>query len=79
VVVGRSTEESLLSGIMYGAAGQVDEIVRRIESELGEPAGVIGTGGLVEVLAPLSGTIKVVDPNLTLHGLRLIAEMSGRH
>lgn len=79
VVIGRSTEESLLSGIMYGAVGQVDEIVRRIEAELGEPAGVIGTGGLVEVLAPLSGTIKVVDTNLTLQGLRLIAEMSGMH
>jgi type III pantothenate kinase len=75
-VIGRSTEESLLSGIMYGTAGQVDEIVRRIESELGGPACVIGTGGFVDVLAPLSQTIKVVDPSLTLHGLRLIAEMN---
>jgi type III pantothenate kinase len=75
-VIGRSTEESLLSGIMYGTAGQVDEIVSRIESELGYKALVIGTGGFVEVLAPLSQTIEVVDPNLTLHGLRQIAEMN---
>ncbi len=76
VVIGRSTEESLLSGIMYGAVGQVDEIVRRIEGELGETAEVIGTGGLVETVAPLSRTIKIVDPGLTLHGLRIIAEMN---
>lgn len=79
VVIGRSTEESLISGIMYGMTGQVDEIIRRIESELGGRAEVIGTGGFVEILAPLSRKINVVDPNLTLHGLRLIAEMSGRH
>lgn len=75
-VIGRSTEESLLSGIMYGTVGQVDGIVRRIEAELGEPPEVIGTGGLVEVIAPLSETIEKVDTSLTLHGLRLIAEMT---
>jgi type III pantothenate kinase len=76
VVVGRSTEESLLSGIMYGAVGQVDEIVGRIEAELGESTEVIGTGGLVETVAPLTRTIKTVDPALTLHGLRIVAEMN---
>jgi type III pantothenate kinase len=76
IVIGRSTEESLLSGIMYGVAGQVDGIVGRIEAELGETTEVIGTGGLVETVAPLSSTIKTVDPGLTLHGLRIVAEMN---
>lgn len=75
-IIGRSTDESLLSGIMYGTVGQVDEIVRRIESELGETPKVIGTGGWVDVIAPLSRTITTVDQSLTLHGLRLIAEMN---
>jgi type III pantothenate kinase len=74
--IGRSTDESLLSGIMFGVVGQVDEIVRRIGEELGEKPAVIGTGGLVEVVAPLSKTIEVIDPSLTLQGLRLITEMS---
>jgi len=74
--IGRSTEESLLSGIMFGTAGQVDEIVGRIEAELGEEVEVIGTGGFVEVVAPLSKRIRRVDPSLTLNGLRLIAEMN---
>ncbi len=74
VVIGRSTEESLLSGIMYGAAGQVDAIVERIKAELGEEPEVIGTGGLVTCLAPLSRTIKTLDTSLTLRGLRMIAE-----
>lgn len=75
-VIGRSTDESLLSGIMYGMAGQVDEIVRRITAELGEKPAVIGTGGFVEVLAPLSQSIEVVDSSLTLQGLRFITEMN---
>jgi type III pantothenate kinase len=74
--IGRSTDESLLSGIMYGVVGQVDEIIRRITAELGEKPAVIGTGGFVEVLAPLSRSIEVVDPSLTLQGLRLITEMN---
>jgi type III pantothenate kinase len=75
-VIGRSTDESLLSGIMYGAAGQVDEIVRLISQELGERPAVIGTGGLVEVVAPLCKSIEIVDTSLTLQGLRIITEMN---
>jgi type III pantothenate kinase len=75
-VIGRTTDESLLSGIIYGAVGQVDEIVRRIAEELNGKPAVIGTGGLVEVVAPLSKYIEIVDASLTLQGLRLITEMS---
>jgi type III pantothenate kinase len=74
--IGRTTDESLVSGIMYGAAGQVDEVVRRVCEELGEKPAVIGTGGLVEVVAPLSRSIEIVDASLTLQGLRLITDMN---
>ena len=59
-VVGRSTEESLRSGIIYGAAGQTDEIVRRIVAEWGERPRVIATGGLAEKIALFS---KAIDAN----------------
>lgn len=71
-VVGRSTEESLRSGIVYGAAGQVDEVVRRIVAEWGEEPKVIATGGLAEKIALFSRTIDAVEPDLTLYGLSLI-------
>jgi len=76
-VVGRSTEESLQSGVYYGAVGQVDAIVRRIAQEEGIKPRVIATGGLAPMIAKHSETIEKVDPDLTLHGLRIIQEMNG--
>jgi len=74
VVIGRNTAESLRSGIYYGAIGGIDEIVTRIQRELGERARVIATGGLCEFIAKDSRTITDTDPYLTLEGLRLIYE-----
>ena len=76
-VVGRSTEESLQSGVYYGAVGQVDAIVRRIAQEERIKPRVIATGGLAPMIAKHSETIEKVDPDLTLHGLRIIYEMNG--
>jgi type III pantothenate kinase len=73
-VIGRSTEESLQSGLLYGAVGQVDSIVKRIAAEARIRPVVVATGGLAKAIAPHSTTIRKVDPNLTLHGLRLIHE-----
>ena len=73
-VIGRSTEDSLRSGIVFGAAGQVDEIVRRVVEEWGEEPRVIATGGIAEKIALFSKVIDVVEPDLTLLGLSLIYE-----
>lgn len=76
-VVGRSTEESLQSGVFYGAVGKVDSIVRRIsEAERIRPT-VIATGGLAAAIAAHSATLREVDPDLTLHGLRIIYDHHG--
>ncbi len=75
-VVGRSTEESLQSGVYYGAVGQVDAIVRRIAAEERIKPRVIATGGLASMIAAHSETIEKVDPDLTLHGLRIIHELN---
>ena len=77
-VVGRSTEESLQSGVFYGAVGEVDSIVRRIADEEKIRPKVIATGGLAGAIAAHSETIQEVDPDLTLHGLRIIFERHGR-
>jgi type III pantothenate kinase len=71
-VMGRSTEEAMRSGIVYGAVGQVDEIVRRVAEEWGEKPRVIATGGLADVIARFSQTIESVEPDLTLLGLAAI-------
>ncbi|HEY6572952.1 MAG TPA: type III pantothenate kinase, partial [Candidatus Eisenbacteria bacterium] len=68
-VVGRTTEESLQSGVFHGAVGQVDSIVGLISREERIRPTVIATGGLAAAIAPYSRTIDHVDPDLTLHGL----------
>lgn len=72
--IGRTTENSLQSGIVFGFAGQVDAMVRRIAAELEGKPRVVATGGLATLIAAESETIEVVDPLLTLEGLRLIHE-----
>ena len=72
-VIGKSTVESIQSGALYGYAAQVDGMCRRIMDELGRAA-VVCTGGLSEVIAPLSECIDHREPWLTLHGLRLVYE-----
>ena len=72
-VIGRRTEECIRAGVMFGAADSIDGIVARIKGEWpggGEPL-VIATGGLAEVLNPLCRSFDIVDPDLTLHGLRM--------
>ena len=73
-VIGKSTVEALQSGIIYGFAGQIDGIVRRIASELDSPPRVIATGGLASLVLEESSTITDHEPDLTLIGLRLVYE-----
>jgi type III pantothenate kinase len=74
-VIGKSTVASLQSGAVYGFAAQVDGMVERFRAELGGCT-VVATGGLVDVIAPVSSTIQHVEPFLTLHGLRLVHELN---
>ncbi|WP_424768649.1 type III pantothenate kinase [Paenibacillus sp. sgz302251] len=73
-VIGRNPVTSMQAGIIFGYAGQVDGIVRRIRSEFGVTPRVVATGGLAELIASESETIEEVNPLLTLEGLRIIYE-----
>jgi len=73
-VVGRNPVSSMQAGIIFGYAGQVDGIVRRIRKEFRVEPRVVATGGYAELIAGESETIETVDPLLTLEGLRMIYE-----
>jgi len=76
-VIGRSTAESLESGVLYGFAAQVDGLCGRFMEELG-PSAVVATGGLSELIAPHARSVQHVEPWLTLHGLRIVYERNTR-
>ena len=76
-VVGKSTAGALKSGLFFGTVGQVDYIIERIIEETGfVNCTVVATGGLASGIEKHLRHIKQVDPNLTLDGLRLIADMN---
>lgn len=68
----RNTVNSMQAGIIYGFVGQVDEIVRRMKAEMEGVPKVIATGGLANLIAAESSCIDVVEPFITLEGLRIL-------
>jgi len=72
-VIGKDTASSIKAGIIFGYAGLVDGMVRRMKIEMHTNPRVIATGGLAELMYQVSETIEVVEPDLTLEGLRIIS------
>jgi type III pantothenate kinase len=70
--IGRTTTESLQSGLLYGYGGMVDGLVERFKRELGEDARVVATGGLAATVRPCTHCIDTIDLDLTLQGLRML-------
>lgn len=73
-VVGRNTPYAVQSGLYYGYVGLVDGVVNRMKKCLSTPPKVIATGGLASLIAEDAESIDVIEPWLTLEGLRLIYE-----
>jgi type III pantothenate kinase len=73
-VIGRSTVPAMQSGIYWGYVGMIEGLVARIQAEYGGKMKVLATGGLAPLLAEGTLVIGHIDPDLTLDGLRLLAE-----
>ena len=73
-VIGKDTSGSIKAGIIYGYASLVDGMVKRMKAEMGTNPQIIATGGLADLICQVSETIEVVEPNLTLEGLRIISD-----
>lgn len=74
--IGRNTVHAIQSGMLFGYAGLVEGMVARFRKELGAAMKVIGTGGLVEMVAAETPVIEILAPWLTLEGLRIIWELN---
>jgi len=73
-VIGKNTIDAIRSGVVFGYAGAVDAITRRLYDELGERPDVVATGGLARLVVPFCEEIEEIDDLLTLTGLRLLHE-----
>lgn len=71
-VIGGSTMEAMQSGLVLGHLCMIEGLVDRMQKQLGGSAKVIATGGLSEKIAEHTDYFDVIDPMLTLDGLRLI-------
>jgi type III pantothenate kinase len=74
--IGKNTVHSMQAGLVFGYAGLVEGIVKRMRAELGGTARVVATGGLASLIAAETEIIEHVEPNLTLLGLRQIYAMN---
>jgi type III pantothenate kinase len=73
-VIGKNTIDAIRSGVVFGYAGAIDAIMRRLYDELGERTDVVATGGLARLVVPYAEEIEEIDDLLTLTGLRLLHE-----
>lgn len=78
-LIGKNTKDAMLSGIVFGYVGLIDGIVSKIQTEMNwSSIQVIGTGGLFSLVANNLSTPHRIVPDLTLQGLRIIAEQLRR-
>ncbi|MFQ5789795.1 MAG: type III pantothenate kinase [Acidobacteriota bacterium] len=74
--IGHSTVTAMQSGLVFGYTGLVKELVERLKKELGGKPKVIATGGMAELVAEWTRVIDIVNPRLTLEGIRIIYELN---
>ena len=73
-VIGQTTVGAIESGLFYGYLGMVEGLIARMTQELGGRAVCIATGGLASMIAPETKIFAAVEPDITLHGLRIVWE-----
>lgn len=71
-LIGRDTKNSILSGIVHGFQGVVDNLVDRLKKEMGKETIVIGTGGGINFLGNYYKKFDIIDKDLTLKGINMV-------
>lgn len=76
-VIATNTVTNMQAGIVFGFAGLVEFIVRKIKKELKtSDVMTIATGGFSETIAMETGCIDVIDKMLTLDGLKYLYDLN---
>jgi type III pantothenate kinase len=72
-VIGRTTETQMLIGVYWGYVAMIEGLVARMKAEIGRPVTVIATGGLAILFDQHTDAFDVIEPDLTIQGLALLA------
>lgn len=72
-VVGRTTETQMLIGVYWGYVAMIEGLVARLKAEIGRPVKVVATGGLAILFDKNTDAFDVIEPDLTIQGLALLA------
>lgn len=72
-IIGKTTVTSIQSGIVNGHVAMIEGLLKRI----GSSGKTVATGGFARMIASQTSAIDIVDENLTLEGLRLLALRDG--
>jgi type III pantothenate kinase len=75
-VIGKTTEQSIQSGILYGTVHLIDGLTLQIKGQLGNDAKVVATGGLANTIAKYTKSIQKTDPTLSLEGILYIYQQN---
>ena len=71
-IIGRTTEDSMRSGIYWGYVAMIEGLLARIKGEIGRPATVVATGGLATLFDTHTDAFDAIEPDLTIQGLSLL-------
>ena len=71
-IIGKNTEDAMRGGIYWGYLSMVEGIISRMSAALEEEPRVIATGGLADFFAKACPEIELVDPDLTLRGIKRV-------
>jgi len=77
-VIGRTTETQMLIGVYWGYVAMIEGLVARMKAEIGRPVTVIATGGLAVLFDKHTDAFDVIEPDLTIQGLALLAARAGK-
>jgi type III pantothenate kinase len=74
--ISKNTTNAIQSGLLYGYTGLIEGLLNRFRQELKAEIKIIATGGLAQILAPEIKSLDIIEPNLTLEGLKIIWDMN---
>ncbi|MEO7277269.1 MAG: type III pantothenate kinase [Sphingomicrobium sp.] len=77
-VIGRTTERQMLIGIYWGYVAMIEGLTKRMKGEIGRPVKVIATGGLATLFDKHTDAFDAIEPDLTIQGLSLLADLAAR-